>query len=370
MAVVRGTTERHVLVFGAGGWQRCRAVAEQYLAKRHLRPLLFPETGHAVIEKVPKRVLTRLRAMNGLKVRAEPLFVRPSSLVGAPPASSVFLGDADRSWPLIALGLRADAQDGAGIQVGLIDSGVELGHPALVGSVSAGSADGGVDSLGHGTHCAGVIVGRKLSAGPRFGLAPRAHVRSYRLFDATRQATEGRVRDLVSLAVKDGCHVIVLAGGVESLAFTPEDATLGNWLTSIGRLMVAAAGNESNRSGRDIRPTLAPANAPGVYAIGAHNSGLRLWNSSNGLGIDPATRVDAVAPGVDVLSAWPGGRTQFVTGSSAATAIAGGLAAALWSRRPSLRAADLSALMLRLARRNVNGEADGIGAGALAFGAI
>jgi subtilisin family serine protease len=68
------------------------------------------------------------------------------------PAAGVIVGDAERAWPLIALGLRPNSEDGRGVLVGLIDSGVELSHPALQGGVSAGSSDGGFDSLGHGTH--------------------------------------------------------------------------------------------------------------------------------------------------------------------------------------------------------------------------
>jgi hypothetical protein len=210
-----------------------------------------------------------------------------------------------------------------------------------------------------------VIVGRRLLGAPRFGIAPGAHIRSYRVFDEEAAATEGRMRDLVRMAVRDGCRVLVLAADVVSSAFSPEDATLGEWLTSQGVLMVAAAGNESNRSGGVIIGGNAPANAPRVYAIGAFNAGSYLWNASKGKGLDVATRVDAVAPGVDVLSPWPGGRTQFVTGSSAATAVAGGVAAALWSRRPRLRAAELGELLLKLALQNVQGARDGIGAGAL-----
>ena len=357
-------TPRQVVVFGRGGWERCRDLVVPHLARRHLRPLAFPETGQAIIE-APARVIDRLKRRPGVRVRSEPVLNRPTSVLGAIPAPNVILGDAVRSWPLIELGLAPSADDGRGVMVGLIDSGVELSHPALKGSVSAGSIDGGIDTLGHGTHCAGVIVGRRLPGMPRFGIAPAAHLRSYRVFDQFGKATEGRMRDLVRLAVRDGCRVIVLAAGVAAPAFTPEDATLGEWLAEQGCLMVAAAGNESNRSGGLIASTNAPANAPGVYAIGAFNAGSRLWNASNGRGYEPATRVDAVAPGVDVLSSWVGGRTQLVTGSSAATAVAGGVAAALWSRRPRLSAGELGALLVNLARRTVHGERDGVGAGAL-----
>jgi len=366
----RAETERDVLVFKPGVWERARPLAEKHLASGTCRPLLFRETGHAVLERVPGPVRARLKALPGVVgVRPERVLTRPSVTVSSPPRTTILMDDANQSWALRALGLAPRPLDGAGITIGLIDSGVNLRHPALIGSVSAGTADGGLDALGHGTHCAGILVGRA-GNGPRFGIAPAAKIRSYRLFGARDEASEGSARDLVRRAAIDGCRVIVLAAGVTAGTFSSEDEQLGRWLALNGRIMVAAAGNESNRLGELVRPTLAPANAPNIYAIGAITAGVRLWNASNGKGDHPATRVDAVAPGVEVLSAWKDGRTLHMSGSSVSTAVAGGVAAVIWSRRPALSAAQVSGLMLSLAWRRVTGDPEGIGAGSLSLSAF
>ncbi|MFT3924548.1 MAG: S8 family serine peptidase [Myxococcales bacterium] len=346
--------------------QRVRGAVGAHFASHRGRCLLFPETGHAVLDRAPARTIKRLAAL-GVKIRAEATLRRPNSTISSAPRGQAILDTLELAWAVRALGIGAASQDGLGIRVGLIDSGVDLLHPALIGNVSAGSPRGGLDSLGHGTHCAGIIAGRKLGTSPRFGIAPRAHVRSYRVFDADATTDEGHVREHVHRAVEDGCKVIVLAAGVPASNFLAEDATLGQWLASVGCLMFAAAGNESDRLAHRVLPTLAPANAPQVYAIGAVNGAVRLWNSSNGLGVDAATRVDFVAPGVDVLSAWPGNRTMRVSGSSAATAVAGGVAAALWSRTPALSAREVITLMSRLCRMDVLGDRDGIGTGMLSL---
>jgi subtilisin family serine protease len=372
------TTGRHVVVFPPGRWGAIRDLAEGHLAPSRFASslgrgadtgsMVFDGTGHAVLETLPRRTREALEARRGVTVRAEWKLARPLTRVTSSPRATVLLDDAQRSWALQAIGLAADARDGAGIVVGLIDSGVDLTHPALAGSVSAGTSDGGLDATGHGTHCAGILVGRPFPGSPRYGIAPAAHVRSYRVFDANGESDEGRVRDAIRQAVLDGCRVLVLAAGVPSPDYRSDDAALGAWLTSMGAILFAAAGNESNRLGGVVEPTLAPANAPDVRAIGAVTAAQILWNSSNGLGTVDATRVDAVAPGVEVLSAWPSGRTLHMSGSSVATAIAGGVAAALWSRAPGLDPAGVYAQMKRMARTNLAGARDGLGDGALSLG--
>lgn len=358
---VTPTTGRHVLLFKPGTWDRVEV-------PHHCVDAVFDSTGHAIVERTPKTILAKLRATRGIRVRPEVVLARPSTRVSSAPRDGALVDDATRSWALQALEVPPDARDGAGITVGLIDSGVDIFHPHLAGSIALGTPDGGRDVSGHGTHCAGVIVGRRPDRGVRYGIAPSALVRSYRVFDASGHAAEGRVRQAIHLAVEDGCRVLVLAAGVPAASFFPEDAQLGTWLAERGCLLFAAAGNESNRLFGVVEPTLAPANAPDVRAIGAFTSGHVLWNSSNGKGTADATRVDAVAPGVDVLGAWPGGSTIHMSGTSVATAIAGGVAAALWSRDKTMRASDVDDRMRAMAMR-IRGPEDGLGDGALVVGA-
>ena len=56
------------------------------------------------------------------------------------------------------------------------------------------------------------------------------------------------------------------------------------------------------------------------------------------------------APGVDVISTGPGGRTKSFSGTSAATAFASGAVALLLRQRPTLTQADLTALLRETAR--------------------
>jgi subtilisin family serine protease len=60
--------------------------------------------------------------------------------------------------------------------------------------------------------------------------------------------------------------------------------------------------------------------------------------------------VDVAAPGVDVVSTGPGGRTQIFSGTSAATAFASGAVALLLRQQPKLTDVELSNLLRQTAR--------------------
>jgi subtilisin family serine protease len=376
------TTGRTLVSFARGTWgQHQAAVDDQFEATFNpigavalslreppnaKRASACDDLGVAVIDVPPDQCrATNLGTREGLRVRPEFLVARPSTRVDSRKDNGVFVDDGARSWMLQALAVGSDDREGEGITVGVIDSGVDASHPAL-SSCLVRTSPIEPDLTGHGTHCAGIIAGQQFDRSmPRFGIAPRARVRSYRVFNAQGEAPEMTVRQAVHRAVLDGCKVISLAAGFPSRVPLDEDVELASFLRERGCLMFAAAGNESDRLARHIEDTLAPANAPYIMAIGAITPGRVLWNASNGKGNDPANWVDAVAPGISVLSCWPGRRTLHMSGTSVATAVAAGVAAAIWSRDTSASAVKVVARMRQAAGRDVRGDRDGLGDGAL-----
>lgn len=300
-------------------------------------------------------------------------------LVGLAPAASggMLFDDTALTWVLKAIGVTATDAEGEGILVGVVDSGVDRTHPDLASVIEAHPSPhtpdvpGDRDHLGHGTHVCGVIAGAATPQhGPRYGIAPRAKLVSYRIYGQTEDATEETVFSAVRAAVQRGCRIIALATGTDGGDdFVASDAQLGEYVESFGAILFAAGGNESARPGV-IEPTNAPANAPRIDAIGATDRDGTLWTSSNGSATDLARRIDWLCCGVDVRSALANRGaaattlTQNASGTSAATAVMAGIAAALWSRDVHQTADDLRAA-LKLLVTQVAGPPGAVGNGRL-----
>jgi subtilisin family serine protease len=91
-------------------------------------------------------------------------------------------------------------------------------------------------------------------------------------------------------------------------------------------VVVAAAGNRGPEA-----PPLYPAAEPGVIAVGAVDAlGQAYARGASG------PHIAVAAPGVEVMSTWPGGEFRTATGTSFAAAQVSGLIALLLELRPAL----------------------------------
>jgi subtilisin family serine protease len=226
---------------------------------------------------------------------------------------------------------------GAGVVVGIVDTAVDGGHPALRGKlletvdlIGDGSAEGGE----HGTALAGIIA----AEGRIRGIAPRVGLYAVRAFDDRPEAGDTAISTSIRLAKAiDLC----LRRGVQVLNFSfagPRDplvTILVEKALDMGITVVAAAGNEGP-GGRAAYP----AAIDGVIAVTATDYKDRLYGR--------ATRgayVTVAAPGVDIVTTGPGGGIQYLSGTSMATAYVSGLAALLLERRPGLSPARVKAII-------------------------
>ncbi|SCE89104.1 type VII secretion-associated serine protease mycosin [Micromonospora haikouensis] len=238
---------------------------------------------------------------------------------------------------------------GAGVTVGVIDSGVDRRHPQLAGRVTAGAdfldpgGDGSGDCAGHGTGVASIIAAEPRAGVAFQGLAPGARILPVRVSE--QQVVEGRESGrtvsaadfarAIRWAVDHGADVVNLS----VVLYTDNPAVRAAVGYAVARdvVVVAAAGNLHDSG--DPRPY--PAAYDGVLGVGAIGAdGRRADFSQTG------PYVDLVAPGGEVLMAAPGQGHRRAEGTSYAAPFVAATAALVRQYRPELTAGQVTRQIL------------------------
>lgn len=268
-----------------------------------------------------------------------PTPTRPAAPIASEAAAcpKVAAGAADPStpWAQTKLGLTQARQfsTGAGITVGVVDTGVSAANPQLRQAVVGGRdlvADGiapTVDCDGHGTLAAGIIAARPSGDSGLVGIAPAALIRSYRWTDGREASRIAPMAVAVRAAVDDGVQVISISS-VTNSNYRPLAQAVA-YAEDHDVVVVAAAGND----GAQGNAVTYPAGYPGVIAVAAIRSDGAWWKNS-----ESSVAISVAAPGVDVTGTAPisGGTTA--DGTSFATPFVAGLAALVRSEYPDLTA--------------------------------
>ena len=264
---------------------------------------------------------------------------------------------------------------GAGVTVGVIDSGVDVTHPDLAAVVAvqrdfSAESDGGDvrDLLGHGTHVASILAGSGAGSAGRYrGVAPGVRLVSAKVGDFT--ATESSViaaMDWIS-GTENAAVVNMSIGFPDSPGTDPMEAAVADLTRRDGTLFVVGAGNDGNDG------ITSPGSAPEALTVGAvdHDDALADF-SGRGPAPGDLIKPDVTAPGVDVTGALShdaggSGTDLYDTGwgTSYAAPHATGAAAILAQRHPDWTAAMLRAALTGTARR-----APGVGVFAQGAGRI
>lgn len=252
---------------------------------------------------------------------------------------------------------------GEGIVVGILDSGVQYDHPALVNQYRGNNGDGTFThdyqwhdwghgnpdhpadedpQNSHGTHVTGTVLGDD-GGENQIGVAPGAQW----------IASNG--------CCPDGTLIPLLAGGQWMLAPTDLDGenddpgmrphivnnswgapvnqddptydqVTDSWAAA-GMMGVWALGN----SGPGCETAGTPGNRPFNLAVGNYQEGHTIWTSSSrGANYDDDIKPDVAAPGTNVRSSQQGDTYGPLTGTSMASPHAAGAVALLWSGAPAL----------------------------------
>jgi type VII secretion-associated serine protease mycosin len=243
----------------------------------------------------------------------------------------------DAQWYLRFLDVSKAHQisQGAGVVVGLVDTGVDGTHPDLTGNVTQGTevffgnkgGNGWTDEDGHGTAMAGLIAAHGHGPGNAdgvLGIAPKATILPVRA-GIVNVATGPGIR----WATDHGARVISLSVGDTDQSTENERAVA--YAIQHDVVLVAAVGNSP-----DTQQVIYPAAYPGVLAVGGvDQSGNHASISVTG------SQVALSAPAVDIASTGPDRKYRAAKGTSDATAIVAGAAALVRAKFPNLSATEV-----------------------------
>ena len=138
-----------------------------------------------------------------------------------------------------------------------------------------------------------------------------------------------RVLGGMDWAIGEGVKVLSMSLGFR--AYWPDFLTLTQLIRERGALPVFAVGNEGAGTSRS------PGNYAEALSVGAYDKANTVAWFSGSQSFQRASNPqvpDLVAPGVDIVSAKPGGGYQSMDGTSMATPHIAGLAALLFSAKP------------------------------------
>ena len=215
---------------------------------------------------------------------------------------------------------------GGGINVAVIDTGIDYNHPDLGANYRGGhdwvnDDDDPMDDHGHGTHCAGTIAALDNDIGV-IGVAPEANLYGLKAFNAGGSGSWSDVVAALYWSIDNGMDVISMSftGGYSEAIENACDEAF-----EAGIVLVAATGNSGLPDGSGDNVGY-PARLDTVIAVAATNiNDQRASFSSTG----PA--VELAAPGVSVLSTYLNGQYGYGSGTSMACPHVAGTAALLLS---------------------------------------
>lgn len=224
---------------------------------------------------------------------------------------------------------------GAGIKVGVIDTGIDFTHPDLsvIGGTSCVDYTASyADDNGHGTHVAGTIAAVDNEIGV-IGAAPQANLYAIKVLDANGSGYISGIVKGIDWAISNKINIINMSLGSPNDSLTLHDAC--DRAYTGGMLVVAAAGNSGtvNPSENNVGY---PAGYASVVAVGATDSSDRRPTFSS-----TGPKVELAAPGNSIYSTLPSSNYGTLSGTSMASPHVVGTAALVWASSPTMKNIDV-----------------------------
>ncbi|WP_147434733.1 S8 family peptidase [Micromonospora musae] len=313
------------------------------------------------------RVRAELPAAHALAVRADRTDRAElwSSLTRATPTARTLTAGVDAVWldgkrrvtldrSVPQIGAPAAWQagfDGTGVTVGVLDTGIDAGHPDFAGQLTTvrdfTGGDDPADTVGHGTHVASTIVGTGAASDGRYrGVAPGAKLVVGKVC-ATTECQDSDVIAGMQWAAPQARVVNLSIGDTDTPALDPLETAVQDLSRRYGTLFVVAAGNEGKP--KSVNTPASADDALAVAAVDADDQ--RAYFSAKGPRVgDNHIKPEISAPGVDIVAAAPGGGYVPMSGTSMATPHVAGAAAILAGQHPDWSGPQLKAALMDSAK--------------------
>lgn len=211
------------------------------------------------------------------------------------------------------------------ITVAVVDTGVDLNHPAIAPYLTPGinlinSSQPPQDDNGHGTNVAGVVtqVGNVENGNSKW----ITRIMPIKAIEADGQGDEDKLGQGIKYAVDHGARIVVLSVGMNRNS--PYIKEVAQYAEDHGTVLVSASGNEN-------LSVKYPAAYPTVIAVGGVSSSNQVVRESN------------FGQELDVVAAWTvyttalGGGYKFNQGTSMAAPQVAGVTALIWMKYPDMK---------------------------------
>jgi hypothetical protein len=306
---------------------------------------------------------------------------------GSPVGTPGFDANAETAWTTLA------GYGSSSVIVAIIDSGVDIDHPDLVGNLVAGwdygSGDSNPDdnssSPGHGTACAGVTAARANNGIGVAGIAGNVKIMPLKVANNAGQMYFSSIQSALTHAADNGADVVSMSLGA-AISSDPATDNAINYAYNAGVTILAATGNNNGSTisypaihanvigvgaaspcgDRKRSSSLSSELNPGVSADpnGYTCDGERWWGSNYGVNTANAGgAVDVIAPTIlpttDIAGAGgysSGDYDLWFNGTSCSTPYAAGVCALILSVNPTWTPAQVRSQLVTTAIDIVNVE--------------
>jgi subtilisin family serine protease len=258
------------------------------------------------------------------------------------------------------MGSNSSRQLNEQITIAVMDTGIDMVHPALKDSIVAGydfiNNDAvAQDDNGHGTHVSGIIAANSVN-GSVYGIAPGVKIMPLKVLDKNGAGDTEKLINALKFAITNRADIVNMSLGIGGNSRALHEVIKQAYDQKI--VLVAAAGNESNHwlpneagqldiptavPGRYVSLTNYPAAYEEVVSVGAiaqlPDLSFAVADFSN------VGKVDVVAPGVNIYSTALGGGYVYKSGTSQATPMAAGLAVLLKASNKAFDTEDVRSIL-------------------------